>query len=520
MANDTHILVDVHSAPLPFGSSRGELEPGAVIAERHIVGRLLAATPLVEIYMARHVSIATLSYVLKILKTDFAHEPELVEQFRREAQTIAKLRDEHTVRVTDMGTLPDGRPFLCREFCVGKVLDELIADEGAQSDALVRHVAIGVLSSLREAHTLGMVHGSIQPSMICLTEDPGSNRVRARVMDFGSARAQSVKPPPSLDSATNSSLLLLPPQYTAPEFLRGETMPAADVYAVGLTLAELLEGRPVVADGPFIAVAGKQLSDDALVLGPLAQASILAPMIRKAIAKNPAERYADADAMLADIRAQPPDPPEPTPRGWPPIAVTGSTLDAEGAPRSAADAHGDAGDAPFDGTGQAEAALWDMLENAPTMSKARPISAPYAATPGVATQGAATPGTNDAWPSGDDAWPVVSAFTDVRPLIVDSARAAPAGSWKNDRANWADLPGTPTSPSGTAIHRKSSLTASQPVDNKRGQIEPLRTMPEEASSQAATGFVPPPMSAALLARIVVLVLIFGACLWVLFDGFP
>lgn len=296
-AND----VPVAEAGRPYD----DLQPGDVIAGRHIIQQWLDDVPLAHLYIARHTKISTLSYVLKVLKKEHLAIPELVDQFRIEAVTISKLRDPHTVRITDMGTLPDGRPFLCREYYSGLPLHLLIAKHGAQNDIVTRHIAIGVLRSLNEAHRHGIVHSAIQPRGIMLSEDPGSQEIRARVTDFSAAHnlntQQSMEPEPHTES--NPSLLLAAPQYTPAEYLRGQILPSADVYALGLTLAELLEGRPVYEPGFFLTVASQQLAPAPAPLGPKTLASALAPVIQRATNKDVAKRYANASEMLKDVLA-------------------------------------------------------------------------------------------------------------------------------------------------------------------------------------------------------------------------
>lgn len=582
-STDESALLDVASAsvtnrtrgPNDVGRDRGDLQPGDIVAGRHVVQQWLAEVPLAQLYLAQHTSISTLSYVLKILKKEHVAVPELVDQFRNEAQTIAQLRDAHTVRVTDMGMLPDGRPFICREFCVGAVLDDLVAQRGPQPTALVRHIALGVLSSLREAHNLGIVHRDIQPRAICVTEDPGSHQARARVLDFGSAHVVASLPTPSLEPETNPSLILCTPQYAAPELLRGEVTPAADVYAFGLTMAELLEGRPVFGDGPFISVAAQQLSYAPVALGERALASPLAPILQKATAKNPDQRYANAGQMLDDILALTDGPSDddalhwhhyrmdlPTHIATPELALASAELHAILAESAQLNAH--AND------------LWTMMDEAPTAPRmpaldedAWPVLSPFTEaqrSDDIAQHlqlQADTPAQDDAFAapleldwldeaSSDfrieqtsDFAAVIAAHHDPRPAPSDTPsnwtpRSTATVALSEDAHG--DLPSTPTSPSGTAIMRKSQIIAQQAAEasRTRAAITPS-TRPDVAKSRASVAVsadavrhalasvdtnsapaspVAPPRPMALIARILLLVAIFSACLWVLFGGLP
>lgn len=288
--------------------ANGELSAGDVLAGRHKIERWLANLPSAELYVARHATISTLVYVVKVLKREFLDIPEIVEQFRIEADAVSKLRSPFTVRVTDMGTLADGRPYLCREYYSGTTLDAYLANNGPLDELLVRRIAADVLASLAEAHAMSIVHRDIQPRGIILSDSKtrGEDGVRARVLDFGSAyTAPNARESAQVVTESNPSLLLASPQYTAPEVLRGTTLPASDIYALGLTLAELLDGTPAYKPDLYLSVATRQLSTAPPPLGERSLASGLAHVLRRATAKSLDERYASATEMLEDLLSTP-----------------------------------------------------------------------------------------------------------------------------------------------------------------------------------------------------------------------
>lgn len=277
------------------------LNTGDVLDERYRIERVIGEGTFAWVYLARHATIDSLQCAIKVLKPHFVGDEAMMEQFYQEAETIARLRDRHTVRVSDMGTLPDGRPYICMEYSVGATLDRIIAQSEGLSDVMVAHIARGVLRSLREAHGLGIVHRDIKPSNIILTEDTDGDAPLARVLDFGIAYVTKFQPGRATDD--NSELVFCTPSYASPEVLRGEVTEAADIYALGLTLAELIEGRPVFPNTGFYSVAARQMADEPVPFGPKTLASKLLPILQTACEKDRSLRFGSADAMLEALDA-------------------------------------------------------------------------------------------------------------------------------------------------------------------------------------------------------------------------
>ena len=277
------------------------LAPGEVIDGRYEIESVLGEGTVAWVYLARHTLIPSLQCAVKVLKPAFVADDELREQFQREAETIARLSDPHTVRVSDFGELPDGRPYICMEYCIGATLDRVAERIGTFDDKLVAHIAKDVLYSLREAHRFDIVHRDIKPSNISLTEDPKRVEPLARVLDFGIAYVAQVQN--AGHESWESELVFCTPSYASPEVLRGEPSPAADLYALGLTLAELLDGETVYPNTGFYTVAAQQMSPDPIPFGHRTKASALFPILHKACAKDLKKRYQSAAEMLEDVLA-------------------------------------------------------------------------------------------------------------------------------------------------------------------------------------------------------------------------
>ena len=216
---------------------------------------------------------------LKILsRTDAAD----LERFRREATVAARLSHPGIAAVYEIGE-SDQRTFIAMEFVDGSTLAGL--RPGAKEAArLIRDAAL----ALAVAHADGVVHRDLKPSNL-MVDVAG----RVVVVDFGLARRLDA---PGL---TASGMMVGTPSYMSPEQARGESSgPAADLWALGATLYELLAGRP-----PF---GGESVLDTVMAVvndepPPLAGDRGLAAIVLKCLNKEPTGRYASASALAADL---------------------------------------------------------------------------------------------------------------------------------------------------------------------------------------------------------------------------
>ena len=119
---------------------------------------------------------------IKILKQEFAADPEVADRFMREARTMARLKHPRAAIIFDAGHLADGRPFIVMEYVEGSTLAETLAREGPFAPERAVRVAAEICDVLAEAHALGIVHRDLKPSNIMLNERG------VCVLDFGIAK--------------------------------------------------------------------------------------------------------------------------------------------------------------------------------------------------------------------------------------------------------------------------------------------------------------------------------------------
>ncbi|MEV8326512.1 protein kinase [Kitasatospora sp. NPDC056731] len=229
---------------------------------------------------------------VKVLNGGLADDPRFAERFSREAQHAAMLVHPRIVMVFDSG-VDQGTPFIVMELVHGRSLAAVLAQQPGLPVERAVGIAAAVCEALAVAHAAGLVHRDIKPGNIMITDDGG-----VKVVDFGIARAGSSSNLTQTASVLGTAAYLSPEQATASP-LDGRT----DLYAVGCVLTEMLTGEtPFTAETP-VAIAFKHVSEQPLPpsyrrpgLPPALDAAVL-----RLLAKNPADRPADAVAARAEL---------------------------------------------------------------------------------------------------------------------------------------------------------------------------------------------------------------------------
>ena len=231
---------------------------------------------------------------LKIMDSRYAGDSQFLTRFQREARAVAKLKDPGLVAVYDQG-LDGQHPFLVMELIEGGTLRELLVERGPMPPHAVAAVLGPVLGGLAMAHREGLVHRDVKPENV-LISDGGD----VKIADFGLVRAIAEA------KITSTSVILGTAAYLSPEQVSsGDATPASDVYAVGILAYELLTGTTPFTGDTALAVAYLRMDNDVaapstVIGGVPAQFDEL---VLRATARDPAQRYADAEDMAAELDA-------------------------------------------------------------------------------------------------------------------------------------------------------------------------------------------------------------------------
>lgn len=278
-------------------SKSAGLPPGTVIDNRYEIVDFIGAGGFAMVYRARHIHMQR-EVALKLLNISphFPQRAEFEERFIREAQIAAQLRHPSIVTTHDFGFTPQERiPYLAMELLRGHELQQEIG-EGPVSPARALPLFVECLHALAEAHDAGIVHKDLKPANLFLV-GLGTPREALKVLDFGVARVTSDA------KVTKSGQVFGTPQYLAPEYItRQHVSPALDVYQMGLILVEALTGHAVVQGSNPFACADIH-ARGALDLPVDLLESPLGPVLRRALAVDPAERYPHARDFAKALQA-------------------------------------------------------------------------------------------------------------------------------------------------------------------------------------------------------------------------
>jgi len=264
-----------------------------IIGDRYQLGRVIGRGGMATIHEAMDLRLER-PVAVKLLRPEAAADADLADRFRREALAATVLRHPNIVACLDTGT-DDGQPYLVMDLVDGEDLAARLKRGGRLAPTHAARIGLDVARALGVAHVRGIVHRDVKPGNILLASDG-----RAMVTDFGIARlaadAEAARPGTTLGSV----------HYFSPEQAKGATTtPASDVYGLGLVLYEAMTGARAFGGETTDAIALARIGAT-----PPSPRSIrpevpvdLDAVVRRALAPEPADRYAHGNAMATALEA-------------------------------------------------------------------------------------------------------------------------------------------------------------------------------------------------------------------------
>ncbi len=273
---------------------------GTTIGDYKITG-LIGQGGMGVVYAAEHTTLHHRT-ACKVLRPEMANHPETVERFLQEARLISRIRNTNLIDIFDIGELPDKRLYYVMEYLSGRTLAQALHEQRMPFAGIVA-IMSQICSGLHAAHAAGLVHRDLKPDNLFLVERKDEPPL-VKIVDFGVAKVMDLG---STDAKlTRTGHLVGTPQYMSPEQINGVAIDQrSDIYALGVILYEMCTGTPPFRGdtlGQMLIAHLQQImpSIDRKLLGPDVPIEI-EPIIRKAIAKDPAERYATVAELNADL---------------------------------------------------------------------------------------------------------------------------------------------------------------------------------------------------------------------------
>ncbi|MGF1468710.1 MAG: protein kinase [Sandaracinaceae bacterium] len=275
---------------------------GEVLDGRYRIEELLGEGGMGVVYRATHVTLNK-PLALKVLKRDVSKNPEVMERFRREAQSASAIGSPHIIDISDFGRLADGSTYFVMELLDGPSLTEALDAQAPMPEERIYPIAVQLTEGLGAAHERGIIHRDLKPDNVHLVRQ-GDRADFVKVLDFGIAKVSTGAD----KKLTQAGQVFGSPHYMSPEQCTGrEVDRRTDVYALGVILYEMACGRvPFDADN-LMGVLTKHGYEQPIAPREMPPPTVVSPgleaVILKCLAKAPEARYQTMGELRADLVA-------------------------------------------------------------------------------------------------------------------------------------------------------------------------------------------------------------------------
>ncbi|HQP37884.1 MAG TPA: serine/threonine-protein kinase, partial [Polyangiaceae bacterium] len=267
------------------------VSPGDVIDGKYRVESIVGVGGMGYVVAATHVELSQ-PVAIKFLLPDFAGNPEAVARFQREAQSAARIRNEHVARVFDIGRMSGLGPYLVMEYLVGSDLAAELQDWKCMSVQDAVDLLMQACEGTAEAHALGIVHRDLKPANLFIVRGRGGEP-NVKLLDFGISKTLPTEGQAPVDLTATTSVMGSP-SYMSPEQIRSSKLVdyRTDVWALGVILFEMLAGvTPFEADsvqGMCAAIAADPVRSLRALRSDIPEE--LAAVVMQCLEKDPAKR--------------------------------------------------------------------------------------------------------------------------------------------------------------------------------------------------------------------------------------
>jgi eukaryotic-like serine/threonine-protein kinase len=275
---------------------------GDVLAGKYRIERVLGMGGMGVVVAARHLQLDEMVAIKYLLPTALEH-PTAVSRFIREAKAAVRIKSEHVARVSDVGTLSNGAPYLVMEYLEGQDLAQWLKQSGPlEVDQAVEFV-LQALEAIADAHGLGIIHRDLKPAnLYCVRRSDGILAVK--VLDFGISKTSDLCAG-EVGAITAPAAIMGSPLYMSPEQMRSarDVDVRTDIWAIGVILYQLTTGV-----APFAGRTISEICEKATTLPPTPPRSLrpelphaLEAVILRCLEKNRDQRYANVAELAVKL---------------------------------------------------------------------------------------------------------------------------------------------------------------------------------------------------------------------------
>jgi serine/threonine-protein kinase len=280
---------------------------GDVIAGKYAVERVLGMGGMGIVVAARHVELDE-PVAIKCLLPHLALSGEPVARFLREAKAAIKIKNDHVVRVLDVGRSESGAPYIVMEYLEGCDLGQLVEQNGQLPVEDVVDYVVQACEAIAAAHALGIVHRDLKPANLFLTRG-ADGAPCVKVLDFGISKILGGGPGSRRSSGlTSTATVMGTPCFMSPEQLRStrDVDARTDIWSMGAILHALVTGAPPYDGESNADVSAKIIRDPPTPLRALRGEvpAALEAIVLRCLEKEPGRRFPDIAALahaLADL---------------------------------------------------------------------------------------------------------------------------------------------------------------------------------------------------------------------------
>jgi len=274
---------------------------GTVLVGKYRVERVLGQGGMGIVVAARHEQLDD-RVAIKLMLPAVAANPEAVTRFVREARAAAKIKSEHVARVSDVGTLETGEPYMVMEYLEGADLSALLQHHGRLPVEQAADYLLQACEAIAQAHELGIVHRDLKPANLYVVNNRRDGLPFVKVLDFGISKMASS----AVDSSmTKTSALMGSPLYMSPEQMNSarDVDLRSDIWSLGVIFYELLSGQP-----PFNGDTLPQVCAQILT-APIPDVRRLVPelpdgvtqVLYRCLERDPSRRFGNVDELATAL---------------------------------------------------------------------------------------------------------------------------------------------------------------------------------------------------------------------------